>query len=104
MVLAERIKLDILEDHHMVGAAGEVGVVDDLFHALAITAGQKIERLRHALRRFGQSLAGGIFAKFDQQLLDERRQLFFIRFFPDCLIIPNFSHLSHWSLPILDFV
>ena len=86
VVLAERVELDVLEDHHMVGAAREIGVVDDRLQLLAVAARQERHRLRDAVRRLLQSLAFGILSEFDDDLPHECGELLLVRFFDGFLL------------------
>ena len=70
----------------MVGAAREIGVVDDRLQLLAVAARQERHRLRDAVRRLLQSLAFGILAKLDDDLTDEFGNLLLVRFQGDFLL------------------
>ncbi len=62
VVLAERVELDILDDHHLVVFRGKYRLVHDLFQGLPVTLGQELNRLRCPLRRLEQPLARHVLA------------------------------------------
>ena len=86
VMLAERVELDVLEDHHVIGVAREIGVVDDRLELLTVAARQERHRLGDAVRRLLQSLAFGILAELDDDLTDEFGNLLLVRFLGDFLL------------------
>lgn len=71
VVLAERIHLNVLHDHHAFGVRREERALDDLFQLLPVPRGEERERLRAAPGRLLQSRALGIVADFGEELAEE---------------------------------
>ena len=100
VMLAERVELDVLQDHHVVRAARELRAVHDGLQALAVAARQERERLRDAHRRLLQAFAFGVFPQLDQEFPDERGNLLFIRLFHPTHSIAKFGDsVLHFITP-----
>ena len=73
VVFAQAEKFDVFYHHHFIVRDAECRAVQNLIHALVITAGQKLQRFFVALRRLAQSFAVGIFADQADNFSDVRR-------------------------------
>ena len=62
-VFAQRVQLDVLEDHHLVVVRGKQCAVDDLFQVLLVAMTQVLHGLGGALGRIEQAFALGVFAQ-----------------------------------------
>lgn len=78
MVFAQRIQLDVANQHHLVVGGLEDGAVDDLGDVLFVTLRQELHRARRAVRRAQQAFAVGVLA---QRLNDGAVMLFHIVIF-----------------------
>ncbi len=63
VVFAQRVQLDVLDDHHFIVVGGEQGAVDDFLQAALVTAAQVLHGLGGARWRIPQPLALGVFAE-----------------------------------------
>ena len=81
VMLTHRIKLDVLQYHHVISAAGEIGSVHDGFNVLAVAARQKREGLRDTLGSFLKTFTIGILSQFNKKALYKRGYFFLIRLF-----------------------
>ena len=79
VVLAERVELDVLQDHHVVRARLEPRAVHDLGDVLPVAARQERKRPRDPLGGLLESVACGVLAKLDEELLHELRDLRLVR-------------------------
>jgi hypothetical protein len=61
MMLAQRIKLDVLDQNDLARLRLEDGIVNNLFEVLPITLGEKFESTRCAVRRASQTFSIDIF-------------------------------------------
>ena len=68
MMLAHRVKLDVLNQNNLARVGIENRVVDDLFHALAIALGEKFHRPGRTCRRPCQSLTRRILSDGVEQI------------------------------------
>ena len=66
VVLAQRIQLDVLDDHHLVVVGGEQRAVDDLVQRLLVAVAEVLHGLGGALGRIQQAFAFGIFTEADE--------------------------------------
>ena len=62
MMLAQAIELNVLYNDHFIVGDAEHRTIENCFGVLPVPARQVLERFRETLRRFFESLAGGIFA------------------------------------------
>ena len=62
MVLTQRIKLDVADDHHLIALRLEQRTVGDVFQAHPVTVAQVLHRLGGALGRIQKPLTLGVFA------------------------------------------
>ena len=80
VVLAHRVELDVLQNHHVVRAGREVRAVHNGLHLLAVALRQERERLRDPHGGLLQSLALRILPELDQQFPDKLRNPLLIWF------------------------
>ena len=80
VVLAHRVELDVLQDHHVVRAGREVRAVHDGLHLLPVALRQERKRLRDPHGGFLQPLAIRILPQLDQQFPDKLRDPLLIWF------------------------
>ncbi len=66
MVLAQRVELDVLDQHHLVGVGLEHRVVDHRLQVLGVAAGEEVHRLGDPQRGAQQALPRGVLAQFEQ--------------------------------------
>ena len=69
VVLAKRVKLDVLDDHHLAVLLLELGREQDFARILVVTLGQKAHGLGDPLGRLEQSLARRVFPEQFQNSL-----------------------------------
>ncbi len=63
VMLAQRIQLDVLEDHHLVVVGSEQRTVDDFLQVLLVPMTQILHGLGSALWRVEQTFALGVFTQ-----------------------------------------
>src|SRR5437867_13204362 len=73
MMLAERKKVDVLHDDHLVVLLDEHGAVQNVLHVLAIARREVAQRLLHALGSLVEALALHVLAQLLQELGDQTR-------------------------------
>ena len=71
MMLAERIEVDVLDDHHLVIIDGEQRVVQDVIDVCAIPARQESQRLFDTRGRAREPFTVGVFTELDQEAPDQ---------------------------------
>jgi len=67
-MFAQRVQLDVLEDHHLVVVGGEQCTVDDFFEVLLIAMTQVLHGLGGALGGVDQAFAFRVFAQVLEDL------------------------------------
>src|SRR5262249_31622769 len=70
VVLAHRVKVDVLDHHHLVVLLGEKRLVQDIVYALSIARGEVLPGLGHARWRLLQALPRWVLAHLLQQFPD----------------------------------
>ena len=63
VMFAQRVELDVLDQHHFAVVGAEQGTVGDFFECLFIAAAEVLHRLGGALWRVKQALAGDVLAE-----------------------------------------
>ncbi|MCY1458061.1 hypothetical protein D9M71_754130 [compost metagenome] len=63
MVFAQRVQLDVLDQHHFAVVGAEQGTVGDLFQCLFIAAAEVLHGFGGTFWRVEQAFAGGILAQ-----------------------------------------
>src|SRR5439155_1235410 len=71
MMFADRKKVDVLDDHLLVGVLDGHGLVQDLLDVLVVARREVAQRLRDALGRLLEPLAVHVLAELLQELLDQ---------------------------------
>ncbi|MNV99290.1 hypothetical protein D3C71_1946340 [compost metagenome] len=66
MVLAQRVQLDVLDQHHLTVIGAEQRAVGDLFQGLLVTAAEVLHGLGSALGGVEQAFAGRVFAELTE--------------------------------------
>ncbi|MCY1452281.1 hypothetical protein D9M71_691910 [compost metagenome] len=73
VVFAQRIQLDVLDQHHFAVVGAEQRAVDDFFQRLLVAAAEVLHGLRGALGRVDEAFAGDVLA----ELAEDRRIVLF---------------------------
>lgn len=68
VMFAERKKVDVLDDHHLVVINREQRAVEQMVHVLPVAPCHELPCLSHARRCVAETVACGVFAQRDQHL------------------------------------
>ncbi|MNG12131.1 hypothetical protein D3C84_957240 [compost metagenome] len=68
VMFAQRIQLDVVDDHHFIVVGREQGAVDDFLDTLLVTMTQVLHGLGRAQRRITQAFAIWVLSEPDEDL------------------------------------